>query len=202
MAKGIIIAKPDVGKPGTIISVDTTYGDPGTRYSFSSATALNLGDLVEFTLSSAGTVTLASVIQKGQSILSPVSGDITIASGKSCLISGTTVTGNVNNNGGYLCIVNSATITGTLNLSANSLVISNGATINNAISSIYSGSTLVMNTSSAKKGIRSSGNQFVKIQSCTITGDLSVTGASTCKCSGNIVSGTTNTPGCSTSVSA
>ena len=202
MAKGIISARPSVDKPGIIVAVDNNSAEPGNRYTFTSPATLNPGDLVEFTATSSTAAGSVVLVQAGQLITTPVTGDLTVASGKSCLLRGTSVSGNVSVNGGYLLMDSSATISGGLTLAANSYVAANTINVAGQTNSSASGSVLALLNCSHRNHIQSAGNRFVKIQSCSVIGNLSVTSAGTCKCSSNTVSGTTNTPGCTSTPAA
>ncbi len=216
MARGIVKIKPDgsgnMGNGKIIVTefpADPVNGTPGmdvgTEISFIDANQSKVGDLVDFNLDSTGNGKINSVVASGTVIPNNFPDNITVASGQSVIINGTTVfDGKITNNGGVLTIVDSAHVEGKIvssNPSSFLLIdggdlktVSHGGTI-----SISGPGSISVKNATINGTLSSNGNSFVAVQKCTFYGKLEVLNCKVSPCSkifGNDVKGDTNIPQC------
>lgn len=219
MARGIITKKPGSGSPtGRIIVSDPTNGDSfggisgggsdsasaettsvyvGEEIPYTEITPSNEGDVVDFVYDGKIAIGIRTAV-KGTVITGTYQPDITVGKGESVLLTAATLNGVlITVNGGTLTVVNNTVIKGRI-VSAvdNSCILISDGTSMNGNFDISAASSFSMQNVTSQGSITSNGNTYVSVTGCTIKGKLEVLNAKVCKCSGNTVSGGTNTPGC------
>lgn len=205
MAKGIITTKPS-GSVGTgkitVTNSSSSSGsstaaamEPGSTVDYSSSTASNLGDIVDFTIDASGMATNIKTIQAGTVITGVLNNDLTVAAGESVLLNGT-IDGKVSINGGSFVAINKSKIGGKMDSkTAGSCVFVYDSVVDGKID-VSGASEFVLQNTIVEGKVNSDGNIFASVTSSTIKGNLDVTNATTCKTSGNTVDGKINTPNC------
>lgn len=217
MAKGIVGKKPGGGMTGRIIVTDplssgtisdgggsdVVGGTPpppltvGQIVPYTEVDSSVVGDVVEFQYDGSSASHL-NTISKATVITGVYQPNITINKGESVLLMAATLNGVlITNNGGCLTVIDNTVIKGRIvsTVDGSCTVISDGTQMNGNFE--FSGaSSFSMNNSSTQGSVDSNGNDYASVTGCTIKGSLTVLNAKTCNCSGNTVSGSTNTPGC------
>lgn len=212
MAKGIVGKKPGGATNGRIIVTDPTAGDGSGRIDDGGAAPnLVLGQVVDYTEVDASVVgdvvdfqydgrsaSHLNTISKAVVITGTYQPNITINKGETVLLMAATLNGVlITNNGGCLTVIDNTVIKGRIvsTVDGSCSVISDGTQMNGNFE--FSGaSSFSMSNSSTQGSIESNGNNYASVTGCTIKGNLEVLNAKICNCSGNTVTGRTNTPGC------
>lgn len=210
MARGIITKKPGGSTPtGRILVTDPTEsadGRPvdtlvpvqlGQLVDYTETSTSEEGDVVDFAYdgkqaSNLNTTTKATIIS------GTYQPDITINKGESVLLNAATLNGVlITVNGGCLAVINNTVIKGRIvsTVDGSSVAISDGTQMNGNFE-VSGVSSFSLQNSTSQGSILSSGNKYASVIGCTIKGKLEVLNAKVCNCSGNTVTGGTNTPGC------
>lgn len=209
MARGIITKRPGGSTPtGRIIVTENTDDRPsdlavlgatlGQYIDYTEDCSSEVGDVVEFAIDG-GQGSHINTISKSTIITGTYQPDITIRQGETVLLTAATLNGVlITVNGGCLTVINNTVIKGRIKsaVDGSCVVISDGTSINGNFEFTGASSFSMVNTTS-QGSVESNGNNFALVTGCTIKGQLSVLNAKMCRCSGNTVSGGTNTPGCS-----
>jgi hypothetical protein len=218
MARGIIKRIPD-GGTGRIIVTDTLSsgvisgggGSDSVDSVGGTAPSLELGQVVDYSEASSGVIgdvvdfqydgssaSHLNTVSKATVITGTYQPNITINQGETVLLMAATLNGVlITINGGCLTVIDNTVIKGRIvsTVDGSRTVISDGTQMNGNFE--FSGaSSFSMSNSTSQGSIESNGNNYASVTGCTIKGSLTVLNAKTCNCSGNTVSGSTNTPGC------
>jgi hypothetical protein len=218
MARGIITKKPGGGSPnGRIIVTDPNSGlntgglsaggsdvvgadmpvDLGQDVPYTESCSSNEGDVVDFNYDGKEASGLVTAF-KATVITGTYQPDITVNKDQAVLLNAATLNGVlITVNGGSIAVVNNTVIKGRISsaIDGSNIVISDGTQINGNFD-ISGASSFVLQNSTSQGSLTSNGNLYASVTGCTIKGQLTVTNAKVCRCSGNTVSGGTNTPGC------
>lgn len=219
MAKGIVGKKPGGGATGRIIVTDPTSGDGlggisdggssdvvggtdpslvvGQIVPYTEDSQSVVGDVVDFQYDGSSASHL-NTTSKATVITGTYQPDITINKNESVLLTAATLNGVlITINGGCLVVIDASVIKGRIvsSVDGSCSVISDGTQMNGNFE--FSGaSSFSMANSTTQGSVVSNGNNYASVVGCTIKGKLEVLNAKSCNCSGNTVTGGTNTPGC------
>lgn len=183
---------------GDAVGADPVSLEYGQGIDFTEATLSNVGDIVDFIFDGQ----LGSGLSGGAGSATVITGtyqpNITVGAGETVLLQAATLNGVlITNNGGTVIACDNTIIKGRITsaIAGSSVIITTGTSMTGDVS--ISGASILSVKGSATAGaIQSDGNTYASVIDCNIKGKLEVINATVCKCSGNVVSGGTNTPGC------